>query len=256
MRGIAAMRAAEMSCIKVSDAVAHDETLCKQYLFSPLMNRRGTFFHVLHVLLKDARPMTIWLKQQVSSVGYTSDILAILEATPSTPPQIDIYTCKNKKARAKAVRKGPERACSPPVLPWLLDVSPVKKALLHSSRIFVAYHSLKYLHLIRDHLGRNHNSSSRMLGRSIKIYCFTGRNNRMNTRQKLDHSSPIVQRVFRLRERMVRNDSDTGKDFIHPGMHSVSSDTAQARKSYPWQMWQKSDFSAYAGGVSEHRCKE
>jgi hypothetical protein len=86
MRGIAAMRAAEMSCIKVSDAVAHDETLCKQYLFSPLMNRRGTFFHVLHVLLKDARPMTIWLKQQVSSVGYTSDILAILEATPSTPP--------------------------------------------------------------------------------------------------------------------------------------------------------------------------
>ena len=57
----------------------------------------------------------------------------------------------------------------------------------------------------------------------------------------LNHSSPIVQRVLCVRERLPLSDSAV--------------DPAQSRTRYQWQMWQKSDFSAYAGGRSEHRCK-
>jgi hypothetical protein len=57
----------------------------------------------------------------------------------------------------------------------------------------------------------------------------------------LNHSSPIVQRVLRVRERLPLSD--------------IAADPAQSRTRYQWQMWQKSDFSAYAGDRSEHRCK-
>jgi hypothetical protein len=59
----------------------------------------------------------------------------------------------------------------------------------------------------------------------------------MNTPQKLNHSSPIVQRVLRLRERRA------------------SVEGAQTGAGYQWQMWQKSDFSAYAGDKFAHSCK-
>jgi hypothetical protein len=62
----------------------------------------------------------------------------------------------------------------------------------------------------------------------------------METQQKLNHSSPVVQRVLRLRERIAQQNTDTERDGT----------------SYQWQMWQKSDFSAYVGAGSEHRCKE
>jgi len=57
----------------------------------------------------------------------------------------------------------------------------------------------------------------------------------------LNHSSPIVQRVLRVRERLLWLD--------------IAADRAQSRTRYQWQMWQKSDFSAYVGDGSEHRCK-
>lgn len=70
----------------------------------------------------------------------------------------------------------------------------------------------------------------------------------MNTQQKLDPTSPIVQRVLLLRERIARQEalivsSEGRPDAINDG------------KSYPWQMWQKSDLSAYAGDDAGHRCK-
>jgi hypothetical protein len=73
----------------------------------------------------------------------------------------------------------------------------------------------------------------------------------MDTQQKLNHSSPIVQRVFRLRERLAWQ-----KALTLAGKRSASADMAQARTGYQWQMWQKSDFSAYAGDGSEHLCNE
>lgn len=68
----------------------------------------------------------------------------------------------------------------------------------------------------------------------------------MERTQRLNHSSPIVQRVLRVRERLLRLDR--------------AADYDQSRTGYQWQMWQKSDFSAYVGGGpeqggSEHRCK-
>ena len=77
----------------------------------------------------------------------------------------------------------------------------------------------------------------------------------MDTPQKLNHSSPIVQRVFRLRERLTWHDAAMEKGALLSTKRSASADSAQARTSYQWQMWQKSDFSAYVGDGSEHRCK-
>lgn len=61
----------------------------------------------------------------------------------------------------------------------------------------------------------------------------------MDTQQKLDLSSPIVQRTLRLRERMVRQEALTAKE----------------QSGYQWQMWQKSDLSSYTGEGSKHTCK-
>jgi hypothetical protein len=58
----------------------------------------------------------------------------------------------------------------------------------------------------------------------------------------LNHSSPIVQRVLGVRERITWPD--------------IAADPAQSRTRYQWQMWQKSDFSAYVGDGSEHQCKK
>ncbi len=73
----------------------------------------------------------------------------------------------------------------------------------------------------------------------------------METPRKLNHSSPIVQRVLRVRERLTWHGTATEKGSLC----SASADSAQTRTRYQWQMWQKSDFSAYAGDGSEHRCK-
>ncbi len=74
----------------------------------------------------------------------------------------------------------------------------------------------------------------------------------MERTQPLNHSSPIVQRVLRVRERLAWPDTTAEK-----GSHgSASADIAQCRTRYQWQMWQKSDFSAYAGDELGHRCKE
>lgn len=63
----------------------------------------------------------------------------------------------------------------------------------------------------------------------------------MERTQRLNHSSPIVQRVLRVRECLTWSEA--------------AADRAQSRTRYQWQMWQKSDFSAYAGEGSEHQCK-
>jgi len=73
----------------------------------------------------------------------------------------------------------------------------------------------------------------------------------MDTSQKLNHSSPIVQRVLRVRESLSRHAPATERGSLL----SASTDSAQTRTRYQWQMWQKSDFSAYTGNGSEHRCK-
>ncbi len=77
----------------------------------------------------------------------------------------------------------------------------------------------------------------------------------MDTPQKLNHSSPIVQRVFRFRERLSWHDTTTEKGPPLSATRSVSADNAYTRTRYQWQMWQKSDFSAYTEDGPEHRCK-
>ncbi len=77
----------------------------------------------------------------------------------------------------------------------------------------------------------------------------------MDTPQKLNYSSPIVQRVFRFRERLTWHDTAVEKGPLLSAQRSTSADSAQTGTSYQWQMWQKSDFSAYTEDGPEHRCK-
>jgi hypothetical protein len=74
----------------------------------------------------------------------------------------------------------------------------------------------------------------------------------MDIEQKLDHSSPIVQRVLLLRERMVQQKTLTAT--LTSDDSSVA-DMTRMKKMYEWQMWQKSDPYAYLGGGTGHRCK-
>ena len=68
----------------------------------------------------------------------------------------------------------------------------------------------------------------------------------MGTQPKVDSSSPIVQRVMLLRERMARQDARKAQEHI-------CSD--QTREIYQWQMWQKSDPTLYFRDKSEDRSK-
>jgi hypothetical protein len=76
----------------------------------------------------------------------------------------------------------------------------------------------------------------------------------MDKHGNLNLSSPIVQRVLRLRERMAQESA-----LIVPlslDNHPDTADTLQAKKSYQWQMWQKSDFFAYIEDEPGYRCKD
>jgi hypothetical protein len=72
----------------------------------------------------------------------------------------------------------------------------------------------------------------------------------MERSQSLNLSSPIVQRVLRIREHPVWPDAPA-----EPGAHASAAERAQSRTGYQWQMWQKSDLSAYVGEGSAYRCK-
>jgi hypothetical protein len=67
---------------------------------------------------------------------------------------------------------------------------------------------------------------------------------------KLNHASPIVQRVLRLREHMAQAHTP-----LHE-RHSGAAERIQTRKNAQWQMWQKSDFAAYLEDEPEYRCKD
>lgn len=73
----------------------------------------------------------------------------------------------------------------------------------------------------------------------------------MKRTPRLNHSSPIVQRVLRVRAGQVKADTTAEQ-----GARASAAERAQSRTGYQWQMWQKSDLSAYLGGGVEHRCKE
>jgi hypothetical protein len=76
----------------------------------------------------------------------------------------------------------------------------------------------------------------------------------MDKHGNLNLSSPIVQRVLRLRERVAQEGA-----LIVPlslDNHPDTTDTLQAKKSYQWQMWQKSDFFAYIEDEPGYRCKD
>ena len=73
----------------------------------------------------------------------------------------------------------------------------------------------------------------------------------MDKPMNLNLSSPIVQRVLRLRERMAQEST-----LMHLENHPGTADVLQAKKSYQWQMWQKSDFSAYIEDEPGYRCKD
>lgn len=77
----------------------------------------------------------------------------------------------------------------------------------------------------------------------------------MSTLQKLDPTSPVVQRAFRLRKRFVQDDNLSEASASYPGTQALPADLPQREESYPWQMWQKSDFFAYGEGASVHRCQ-
>lgn len=77
----------------------------------------------------------------------------------------------------------------------------------------------------------------------------------MNIPQELDPTSPVVQRVFRLRERLVQDDEHFEANISRPGPYSLPADIPHREESYPWQMWQKSDFFAYSGDEFAHRCQ-
>jgi hypothetical protein len=68
----------------------------------------------------------------------------------------------------------------------------------------------------------------------------------MDIQRKVDSSSPIVQRVMLLRERMARQDAGTAQE------HTCSD---QTREIYQWQMWQKSDPTLYSRDKTEDRSK-
>ena len=75
----------------------------------------------------------------------------------------------------------------------------------------------------------------------------------METQQKPPQVSPIVQRVQRLRERVARYRAEVEKLPAERRVDAYEMD--RIKKDYAWQMWQKSDFSAYAGNETEHQCK-
>lgn len=68
--------------------------------------------------------------------------------------------------------------------------------------------------------------------------------------QSLNLSSPIVQRVLRVREQLARPDTPAEQ-----GARASAAESTQSRTGYQWQMWQKSDLSAYVGEGSAYRCK-
>lgn len=85
-------------------------------------------------------------------------------------------------------------------------------------------------------------------------FFIDGKEYQMDKRVNLNLSSPIVQRVLRLRERMGQESALMVPLPLenHPG----TADVLQAKKSYQWQMWQKSDFSAYIEDEPGYRCKD
>jgi hypothetical protein len=76
----------------------------------------------------------------------------------------------------------------------------------------------------------------------------------MDRHVNLNHASPIVQRVLRLRERTAQESAlvvPLSREN-HPG----PADRISVKKSSQWQMWQKSDFAAYVEDEPGYRCKE
>jgi hypothetical protein len=151
--------------------------------------------------------------------------------------------------------------------------SPAKKVFPSDTQIFAIHnHPESLLRLNRERFSLN---GSTLLARALVFFLMTPnrgakaslrpflfavswngmeRNNCMNAQQELNLSSPIVQRVLRLREKMAQKKLDNEKNFEISAEPEIVSASAQTKKNYQWQMWQKSDMSAYAGGVV-HRCK-
>ena len=77
----------------------------------------------------------------------------------------------------------------------------------------------------------------------------------MNVTRELDATSPVIQRVFRLRERLARGEEYPTAGVSRPGTPALPADLPPGEESYPWQMWQKSDFFAYGGDEQTHRCR-
>ena len=77
----------------------------------------------------------------------------------------------------------------------------------------------------------------------------------METQQKPEQALPIIERVQRLRERIARYNAEVAKMPIPAEKRVDAYELTRIKKSYEWQMWQKSDISAYAGNEGEHSCK-
>jgi hypothetical protein len=174
----------------------------------------------------------ICLKRGADDAARVPSIRANFVTTQYTPPQVDKSKCR--KTYIKASTHYHE----------INETSLPKQMLLYSflpgREVFDSLRS-PYFHGQRDIF------NPYRLYKCIQSYTrLSGRSNRMDTQRKVDRSSPIVERVRLLRERMARQDAGTAQE------HTCS---AQTQNIYQWQMWQKSDPTLYFRDDAEDRGK-
>lgn len=236
------MKAAEMYCIKMSDA-HEDKALSKQFLF-PLVDGISIRFLPLHFRARDAGRVTTCILQEAGSVG---NLLAIRDALLYTPPQVDRSACRYVRKRIRTYADGTWRwstfsflAVSRPLL-----LSSSEKIIAQSSQCLAAYYDRRgatplrfFYRVTRDHVDRAASPTrmSPLLFEQISLPTYTGPTDiqmyfsLLNGKGRTDNRRAVSHVVFALAVKIIF-EGDQKKDGKRP--KPVKPNKPKTRKQKP-----------------------